>query len=63
MLQVDIRSGAARVQISWQPNNHFNALLNIHGRNHSDGSPTLFRGNVIKQGTSELVSGFDREKL
>ncbi len=54
---------AGRVQISWQPNNRFSALLNVHGRNHSDGSPTLFYANVIKKGTSELASGFDREKL
>lgn len=49
---------AARLQLLYKPNNSFSALLNLHGRN-MNGSATLFRANIIKKGTNELVDGFN----
>ncbi len=48
---------AARIQLLYKPNETFSALLNVHGRN-ANGSATLFRANIIKKGTNELVDGF-----
>jgi iron complex outermembrane recepter protein len=36
----------------------FSALLNVHHRNMM-GNSTLFRANIIKKGTNDLVDGFD----
>ncbi|WP_317201838.1 TonB-dependent receptor [Janthinobacterium sp.] len=49
---------AARLQLSFKPNKDFSALLNLHHR-EMEGSATLFRANIIKKGTNELVDGFD----
>ncbi|MET0981789.1 MAG: TonB-dependent receptor [Telluria sp.] len=49
---------AARVQVLVQPNKQFSALFNLHARD-LDNNATLFRANIIKQGTNELVDGFD----
>ena len=52
---------AARIQLLYKPNKTFTGLFNIHGRN-MNGSATLFRANIIKKGTNELVDGFDYNK-
>ena len=49
---------AGRLQLLFQPNKAFSALLNVHARD-LDNNATLFRANIIKQGTSDLVDGFD----
>ena len=49
---------ALRVQALYKPDASFSALFNVHGRD-LDGSARLFRANIIKPGTNELVSGFD----
>jgi iron complex outermembrane receptor protein len=49
---------AGRIQVLFQPNKAFSALLNVHARD-LDNNATLFRANIIKQGTSDLVDGFD----
>ncbi len=49
---------AGRVQLLIQPNKQFSALFNLHARD-LDNNATLFRANIIKQGTNELVDGFD----
>ena len=36
----------------------FSALFNVHGRD-MDGTATLFRANILKAGTNDLVDGFD----
>ncbi|MGI9229190.1 MAG: TonB-dependent receptor [Gammaproteobacteria bacterium] len=54
---------AVRVQLQWQPDDRFNALFNIHGRVMRDGTPTLFRANVIQQGSNDLVTGFARDEV
>ena len=51
---------AARVQVLYKPSNAFSALFNVHARDYK-GSATLFRANIIKPGTNELVNNFDYE--
>jgi iron complex outermembrane receptor protein len=49
---------AGRIQLLVQPNKQFSALLNLHARD-LDNNATLFRANIIKKGTSDLVDNFD----
>jgi len=49
---------AARFQVLVKPTSDFSALFNVHARD-MHGSATLFRANILKQGTNELVDGFD----
>jgi iron complex outermembrane receptor protein len=49
---------AARVQLLYKPSADFSALFNVHGRT-LDGTARLFRANIIKPGTNDLVDGFD----
>jgi iron complex outermembrane receptor protein len=49
---------ALRLQVLVQPNKDFSALFNVHARD-LDNNATLFRANIIKQGTNDLVDGFD----
>jgi iron complex outermembrane recepter protein len=49
---------AFRLQALVQPNKDFSALFNYHERDYH-GSATLFRANIIKKGTNDLVDGFD----
>ena len=53
---------AGRVQLLLSPSKDFSALLNVHGRD-LDGSARLFRANIIKPGTNDLVAGFDPAKV
>jgi len=50
---------AGRLQLLWEPNDKFNALFNYHFRN-ADADSRVFRANIIKQGTNDLVDDFDR---
>jgi len=52
---------ALRAQLLWKPDTSFSALFNVHGR-ALDGSARLFRANIIKQGSNDLVDGFDPDK-
>ncbi len=52
--------GAARIQLLYQPNAQLNALFNVHARSLS-GSARVFRGNIIKKGTNDLVDGFNED--
>jgi iron complex outermembrane receptor protein len=47
---------AARVQLQYKDTD-FTALAGVHGRQLS-GNATLFRANIIKKGTNDLVDGF-----
>lgn len=49
---------AGRLQVLFKPSKEFSALFNVHARD-LDNNATLFRANIIKQGTNELVDGFD----
>ena len=52
---------AARVQLLYKPASDFSALFNAHGRN-LEGSARVFRANIIKKGTNDLVDGFEPSK-
>jgi iron complex outermembrane receptor protein len=56
------RDSALRAQLLYAPSKDFSALFNLHARDF-DGSARLFRANIIKPGTNELVDGFDEEKV
>ncbi|MDQ1924087.1 TonB-dependent receptor [Massilia pseudoviolaceinigra] len=53
---------AERLQVLYNPGAGFNALFNAHQRS-TTGSSRLFRANIIKKGTNELVDGFDADKI
>ncbi len=53
---------AERVQVLYQPNGTFNALFNVHQRTTS-GSARVFRANIIKKGTNDLVDGYDQNSV
>lgn len=48
---------ALRVQALYEPHKQFSALFNVHHRD-LDGSPRLFRANIIQPGSNNLVPGF-----
>jgi iron complex outermembrane recepter protein len=50
--------GATRVQLLYKPASDFSALFNLHARQLS-GSARVFRANILKKGTNELVDGFE----
>lgn len=52
---------AARVQALYEGDG-FEALLNVHAR-HLNGTARLFRANIIKPGTNDLVDGFDENEV
>ncbi|GAB3332546.1 TonB-dependent receptor [Marilutibacter aestuarii] len=52
---------AARVQALYEGED-FQALLNVHGR-HLNGTARLFRANIFKPGSNDLVDGFDEDKV
>lgn len=49
---------AFRLQALVKPNKDLDALFNYHERDYH-GSATLFRANIIKKGSNDLVDGFD----
>ncbi|MDO6446103.1 TonB-dependent receptor [Colwellia sp. 1_MG-2023] len=51
---------AGRIQLLWEPSDKFNALFNYHFRD-AEADARVFRANIIKPGTNDLVSDFDRE--
>ncbi|NOZ41745.1 MAG: TonB-dependent receptor [Alphaproteobacteria bacterium] len=53
---------AGRLQLLFTPNDDTEVLLNGHIRS-MDGTATVFRANIIKRGTDQLVSGFERDKV
>ena len=53
---------AARVQLLVAPNKALSVLFNVHARDLK-GSARVFRANIIKPGTNELVDGFDEKKV
>ncbi|GAB3383261.1 TonB-dependent receptor [Lysobacter fragariae] len=52
---------AARVQALYSGDG-FEALLGVHAR-HLNGTARLFRANIIKPGTNDLVDGFDENEV
>ncbi|MCM2268732.1 MAG: TonB-dependent receptor [Thermoanaerobaculia bacterium] len=53
---------AYRAQLLWQPNEKFDALFNLHGWD-VDGTARIFRANILKSGSSDLVSGFEQDEV
>ena len=53
---------AVRVQLLFQPGEDFSALFNAHAR-HLDGTARLFRANIFRPGSNQLVAGFDPDKV
>jgi iron complex outermembrane receptor protein len=51
---------AGRIQLLWEPSDNFSALFNYHFRD-AEADARIFRANVIKPGTNDLVDDFDRE--
>jgi iron complex outermembrane receptor protein len=53
---------AFRGQLLFTPAEGFSALLNLH---HMDlnGTPQIFRANIIQKGTNDFVSGFKRDEI
>ena len=50
---------AARLQVLWEPSSDFSALVNVHYRD-LNGTPRVNHANAMKQGSNQLVDGFDR---
>ena len=53
---------ALRGQLLYTPNAQFSALGNVHYL-HLNGSPQIFRANIIQKGTNDFVAGFDRDTI
>ncbi len=53
---------ALRIQALYAPSNTFTALFNVHKR-ELDGSARLFRANIIKPGTNDLVDDFNIKRI
>ena len=52
------QDNAVRIQLLVKPNKAFSALFNVHARDMK-GNAMLFRANIMKKGTNELVDNFD----
>lgn len=53
---------AARLQVLFEPNDDFSALLNIHDRS-LDGTSSIFRANILSKGSNELNDNYDRDTV
>ncbi|WP_198117811.1 TonB-dependent receptor [Massilia rhizosphaerae] len=53
---------AERVQFLYKPGTTFSALFNVHQRT-TTGSARLFRANLIKKGTNDIVDGYDLDSI
>jgi iron complex outermembrane receptor protein len=53
---------AERVQFLYTPDTTFSALFNVHQRT-TGGSARLFRANLIKKGTNDIVDGYDLDSI
>ena len=51
---------AGRIQLLWEPSDNFSALFNYHFRD-ADADARVFRANIIKPGTNDLVDDFERD--
>lgn len=53
---------AIRGQLLFTPTEDLSALLNLHYQ-HLDGTPRVFRANIIQAGTNNFVPGFKRDEI
>jgi iron complex outermembrane recepter protein len=56
------RDNAVRAQLLFKPDNNFSALFNLHHRD-LNGSARVFRANIIKPGSNDVVDGFDPARV
>ena len=56
------KTWAGRLQLLWEPTEKFHALANVHGWD-LDGTARIFRANILKKGTNELVDGYEQDKV
>ena len=56
------RDSAFRGQFLYEPGKDLSVLANVHARDYL-GSARLFRANIIKPGTNDLVAGFDPKRI
>ena len=56
------RDSALRTQLLFDGGKDLNVLANFHARDYN-GSARLFRANIIKPGSNDLVAGFDKAKI
>src|SRR5688572_3752841 len=54
---------AYRAQLLISPSDSFSALLNVHGRDMSDGTASIFRANVLGPGSNDFNENYDRETV
>jgi iron complex outermembrane receptor protein len=54
---------AYRAQLLLTPNDSFKALFNVHGRDMSGNSASVFRANVFTPGSNEFNSNYDRDTV
>ncbi|KAB2965626.1 MAG: TonB-dependent receptor, partial [Thermoanaerobaculia bacterium] len=55
-------TSAYRLQFLYEPDEAFSALLNLHGWN-VDGTARIFRANILKHGSNDLVDGFEQDTV
>ncbi len=53
---------ALRGQLLWTPSEELSALLNVHYQ-HLNGTPRVFRANIIQRGSNNFVPGFKRDVI
>ncbi len=53
---------AMRLQFAYDAGGNFTALLNVHARDLK-GSARLFRANIIKRGSNDFTTDYDRDKI
>ncbi|HZZ36047.1 MAG TPA: TonB-dependent receptor [Caulobacteraceae bacterium] len=53
---------AVRGQILWKPTDAFTALFNLHHMD-LDGTPRVFRANIIQSRTNDFVPGYRRDQI
>jgi iron complex outermembrane receptor protein len=52
-----------RAQLLLTPSDTFKALINVHGRDMSGNSASVFRANVFTPGSNEFNSNYDRDTV
>jgi iron complex outermembrane recepter protein len=56
------RDSALRAQFLFEPSKDLSVLANLHARDFK-GAARLFRANIIKKGSNDLVDGFDPARI
>src|SRR5690606_20486334 len=54
---------AFRAQVLAQPSDTFSALINVHGRDLSNGTASVFRANILSPGSNNFNENFDRDQV